>query len=58
MPKQYTIELDVTVDADSAEEAEAKIVTALDPISTSMDITEGPNEIVGDEDDEDDVVGA
>ena len=46
------MELDVTVEADNTEEAEAKVITALDPISVSLDITDGPNEILGDEDDD------
>lgn len=51
---QFTIELDVTVEADNAEEAEAKVITALDPISVSLDITEGPNEVVNEDDEDED----
>jgi len=50
---QFTMELDVTIEADNAEEAEAKVITALDPISVSLDITEGPNEVIEEDDEED-----
>lgn len=49
---KFGLQVSITVEADSSEEAEMKVLTALDPIVVVADVEQGPDEIKEEEDEE------